>query len=309
MGNKCQAKCVIAISSRALFDLRESDAVFRKKGEQAYAKHQIKQEHEILPQGAAFPLIHKILKLNKNQEIPLVEVVLLSRNSADTGLRIFNSIAHYQLGMTRAVFTCGRSPYHYLKAMGAHLFLSLDPEDVRDALQAGCAAATLCANYPDQEDGGVVDQLRIAFDGDAVLFSDEAERVYQEHGFEEFFDQEKTNANLPLPGGPFKGFLGALHDLQQSYELNNHQTAPIRTALVTARSVPAHERVIKTLRAWNIRIDEALFLGGRDKSEYLKAFCADIFFDDQHKHCQKASEHVSAAHVPHGICNEEKSED
>jgi 5'-nucleotidase len=311
MGQTAPAKCVIAISSRALFDLRESDAVFQKDGEQAYAAHQIKNEHKVLAKGSAFHLIEKILKLNQHQtsEQPLVEVVLLSRNSADTGLRIFNSIAHYQLQMTRAVFTCGRSPYPYLQAMGAHLFLSLNPDDVRAALAANCAAATLCAQGPEQtHDHSEIDQVRIAFDGDAVLFSDAAERIFQEQGFEQFFSQEQKQANQPLPGGPFKGFLAALHQLQQSVPVCKNKGAPIRIALVTARSVPAHERVIKTLRLWNIRIDEAFFLGGRDKSHYLKAFCADIFFDDQQKHCQKASAHVSAAHVPHGICNEVQHE-
>ena len=288
-------KLIIAISSRALFNLDESNAVFEQQGVDAYAAYQIKHENEILEPGTAFSLVKKLLKLN--QYGSLVEVILLSRNSADTGLRIFNSIQHYQLDITRAAFTGGDSPYRYISAFGSHLFLSANKSDVMNALDAGCAAATLLSSNTQNQDS---EKLRIAFDGDAVLFSDESEKIYQQHGLQVFAENEKKSAQQPLPGGPFKGFLSALHRIQKIIPAEN---AILRTALVTARSAPAHERVIRTLRAWNIRIDEALFLGGLSKGEFLKAFTADIFFDDQQRHCDSAMEHVATGHVPYGVKN------
>lgn len=290
-------KLIVAISSRALFNLDDSNDVFEQQGVAAYAKYQIDHESEILQPGVAFPLVKKFLKLNQLE--PLVEVILLSRNSADTGLRIFNSIQHYELDIVRAAFTSGESRYPYVTAFGAHVFLSANPDDVKNALEAGCAAATILpssANNPSPES----DELRIAFDGDAVLFSDEAERIYQESGLQIFAEQEQLAAHQPLSGGPFKPFLAALHQLQKKFPADQ---CPIRTALVTARSAPAHERVIRTLRAWGIRIDEALFLGGLAKGEFLRAFGADIFFDDQQGHCDSAREHVATGHVPHGVRN------
>ena len=233
-----------------------------------------------------------------------VEVVLLSRNSADTGLRVFNAISHYKLGITRAVFTSGRDTSRYVPALGTHLFLSADPEDVRHALESGHAAATIVPRLGYDHSGSlsspVDDELRIAFDGDAVLFSDEAERVFQAQGLDAFSASEASAAGTPLGGGPFKNFLAALHRIQTDFPRNQQ---PIRTALVTARSAPAHERVIRTLRAWGVRIDEALFLGGLDKAEFLRAFGADIFFDDQRRHVESASRVVPSGHVPHGITN------
>lgn len=284
-------KLVVAISSRALFDLSLSNQVFEEQGIQAYAKYQTQNENKLLAPGVAFSLVKKFLNLSYRDE-PLVEVILLSRNSADTGLRIFNSIQDYQLKITRAAFTSGHTPYRYIKAFGAHLFLSTHEDDVRQALQAGCAAATIvepCHNYSEHP------ELRIAFDGDAVLFSDEAERIYQANGLDVFNQSELQAASVPLSDGPFKGFLSALHNLQSKFSALD---CPIRTALITARHAPAHERVIRTLRAWNIRIDEALFLGGLDKGAFLKAFAADIFFDDQKIHCDSARNHVATAHVP-----------
>ncbi len=291
-------KLVVAISSRALFDLDESNAVYEQQGVEEYAAYQISHENEILQPGIAFPLVQKFLKLN--QESDLVEVILLSRNSADTGLRVFNSIQHYELNISRAAFSSGQSPYQYIQAFGTHLFLSANPQDVKNALSAGCAAATIIPSSK-KKNISKNDQLRIAFDGDSVLFSDESERIYQQDGLQAFSNNERTEANKPLSGGPFKGFLAALQQLQRHFPADD---SPIRTALVTARQAPAHERVIKTLRAWNIRIDEALFLGGLDKGKFLRAFGADIFFDDQHGHCQSAAEHVATAHVPNGVLND-----
>lgn len=293
-------KLVIAISSRALFNLDESHEVYIQDGLKAYSEYQIERENEILNPGSAFPLVEKLLSLNTvGGSHPRVEIILLSRNSADTGLRIFNSIQHYQLDISRAAFSGGESPYRYIEAFGCHLFLSIDGEDVRHALDHGVAAATLIPAGKSQSEN---QQLRFAFDGDAVLFSDEAERVYKQHGLDAFTKNEQESAKTPLMGGPFKEFLSALQRLQVEFSQGD---CPIRTALVTARSAPAHERVIRTLRAWNIRIDESLFLGGLPKGEFLKAYGADVFFDDQALHCESAKEHVLATgHVPHGIANE-----
>jgi 5'-nucleotidase len=295
MATDISNKLVVAISSRALFDLDESNTVFEQHGIDAYSEYQIQHENEILQPGVAFNLVQKFLNLNHHED--LVEVILLSRNSADTGLRIFNSIQHYQLNIIRAAFSGGESPYRYISAFGAHLFLSAHPSDVKNALDANCAAAAILPSTTHQRG---IDELRIAFDGDAVLFSDEAERIYQQQGFDAFASSEKASAHRPLTGGPFKGFLSALHRLQNHFPADN---CPIRTALVTARSAPAHERVIRTLRAWDIRIDEALFLGGLSKGEFLHAFGADVFFDDQQGHCESARQYVATGHVPHGIVN------
>jgi len=289
-------KLVVAISSRALFDLDDSHQIYEQQGVDAYSKYQIKHEDDSLPPGPAYSLVTKLLSLNEPDK-ERVEVILLSRNSADTGLRVFNSIQKHKLDIVRAAFTSGKSPYRYVPAFGADLFLSTNPKDVRHALDAGIAAATI---IKPQNNSNSSPQLRFAFDGDAVLFSDEAERVYQEQGLEAFAESEKASAKKPLKGGPFKNFLASLHTLQRDYA---EDECPIRTALVTARSAPAHERVIRTLRDWNIRIDEALFLGGLSKGDFLQAYQADVFFDDQKGHIDSASEHVASGHVPHGVTN------
>ncbi len=298
MPEKLDDKLVIAISSRALFNLDESHQVYQSDGLNAYSEYQVAREDEPLEPGEAFPLVHKLLRLNEllggDQQ---VEVVLLSRNSADTGLRVFNSIEHYNLTISRAAFCGGESPWRYINAFGCQLFLSNEADDVRSALECWVAAATLISGA--KQDSGN-DQLRFAFDGDAVLFSDEAERVYKSEGLEAFTASEKAAARQPLAGGPFKPFLSALHRLQQAFPASE---APIRTALVTARSAPAHERVIRTLRAWNIRIDESIFLGGLNKTDFLRAYQADVFFDDQQVHCESASPHIATGHVPHGVAN------
>jgi 5'-nucleotidase len=289
-------KLVVAISSRALFDLAESHRIYTEAGVAAYHRYQVEHENELLAPGPAFALVRKLLAVNRADK-QYVEVILLSRNSADTGLRVFNAIKHYGLDITRAAFTKGEPTSRYVPAFGAHLFLSADTEDVRRALDDGYAAATI---FPSAVSGNQTAELRIAFDGDAVLFSDEAERVYQERGLDAFAKSETEAALRPLSGGPFKDFLAGLHRIQSDFP---EDESPIRTALVTARSAPAHERVIRTLRAWNIRIDEALFLGGLDKGEFLRAFRADIFFDDQRTHVESAAKHVAAGHVPHGVAN------
>jgi len=292
-------KLVVSISSSALFDLSSSDAVYRQDGLKAYAKYQISHENEPLAPGDAFSLVKKLLRINELLgEEERVEVVLLSRNSADTGLRVFNSIQHHQLSISRAAFTGGAAPFRYMEPFGCNLFLSTNPTDVRDALDKGIAAASILHSKSHSVNP---DALHFAFDGDAVIFSDEAEKVYKQDGLQAFTDSELKAADTPLSGGPFKQFLAALYQLQSEFSSSERV---IRTALVTARSAPAHERVIKTLRAWQIRLDESLFLGGMNKAEFLKAYGADVFFDDQQDICDEASQHVATGHVPHGVANQ-----
>ncbi len=300
-------KLVVAISSRALFDLDEAHALFERDGLDAYLRYQLDNEDNALGPGIAFELVRKLLRLNSlTPDTPRVEVILLSRNSGDSGLRIFNSIEHHKLDIVRAAFTNGAPPYQYIEPFGGNLFLSSHTEDVQQALEAGFAAATILPGRrdPDRPASARTDQLRIAFDGDAVLFSDEAERVNVEQGLAAFSENERLHALQPLSGGPFKRVLHALHQIQSALPA---EQSPIRTALVTARSAPAHKRVILTLREWGIRIDEALFLGGRDKGPFLAAFGADIFFDDQRHNCETASAHVTTGHVPHGVANRPRS--
>ena len=293
-------RLTVAISSRALFDLDEGNRVYEEEGLAAYRQYQIEREDERLEPGDGFLFVQKLLNINKllgkRGEPPGVEVILLSRNSADTGLRVFNSIRAHGLDITRAAFSGGAEPYRYVAPFGCDLFLSLDANDVAEALKSGAAAATLFGRPPRPERDSEV--LRIAFDGDAVLFSDAAQRVFDAEGVERFGESEAAAANEPLAGGPFKPFLAGLHDLQRRLP---DDECPIRTALVTARGAPADERVIKTLRAWNIRLDESLFLGGRDKGDFLKAFGADVFFDDHPENCVSASTHTVAGHVPRGV--------
>jgi len=290
-------RLVVAISSRALFDLEDSHSLFEREGLAAYAAFQREREDEPLQPGIAFPLVQKLLALNAHRrpDLPEVEVILLSRNSADTGLRIFNSIEKYGLEIVRAAFTNGAPTSPYIQPFGAQLFLSAHADDVARALDAGVAAATILPSKSTAKDSA---QLRIAFDGDAVIFGDESERISTEQGIEAFARNERERVAEPLSGGPFRGFLAALHAIQRAFPLDQ---SPIRTALVTARSAPAHKRVILTLRHWGVRLDEALFLGGRDKGPFLQAFGADIFFDDSHKNVESARQHVATGHVPHGV--------
>jgi len=307
--NEAVKPLTVAISSTALFDLSASNDLYLEQGLEAYRHYQIANEDAALEPGDGFYLVEKLLNINKLLDKRRVEVILLSRNSADTGLRVFNSIRAYDLDITRAAFCGGQSPYRYINAFGCDLFLSTFAEDVRQALDQNVAAAQLMGRYRRAEDSsaaaaaglGAKSALKIAFDGDAVLFSDEAEQIYQSNGLEAFAANEVTQAQQPLAGGPFKAFLRALHELQQEFPEGE---SPIRTALVTARGAPAHERVIRTLRDWDIRLDESLFLGGMDKTEFLRAFEADIFFDDQTGHCERAAEHVATGHVPHGVTNQ-----
>lgn len=292
---------VVAISSRALFDLEESHAVFQHSLAE-YERYQIEHEDDMLGPGVAFPLIKRLLALqDPHTGEPAVEVVLVSHNDANTGLRVLNSIEGHGLRISRAAFTRGRPPYPYLGAFQADLFLSADPKDVQGALEEGFAAGIILRGVNFADDA--TDELRIAFDDDAVLFSDEAERVYAEQGLAAFQRSEAENAERPLRPGPFKRFLEAINRIQSAFP--PPEPCPIRTALVTARSAPAHRRAIKTLRAWGVSVDEAFFLGGMDKAPVLRVFRPHIYFDDQQSYCESASRYVPTAHVPAGIKNAE----
>lgn len=286
---------VIGISSRALFNLDAEHIIFEQGGLEAYAKHQLEHEDTPLAPGSGFALAKAILNLNTLEPANRkTEVVVMSRNSAETSLRIFNSIEKHGLDITRAALTGGDSIAPYLDAYGVDLFLSADHADVQAAIDAGIAAARIYS-VPDQHEA-VPDQIRIAFDGDAVLFSDESEQIYQQQGLDAFLHHERENARKPMGEGPFAKLLKTLSYLQFDVSLPQ---SPIRTALITARNGPAHERVIRTLRAWNVRVDEAHFLGGAPKAPILKAFRPHIFFDDQDIHLKDAAKSMPVAQVPY----------
>ncbi len=315
MGYSLDEKMVIGVSSRALFDLTAENEIFEREGLEAYCRYQVEHEQDILRPGPGFKLIRSLLKLNDSGKgRHLTEVIIMSHNSPDTSLRVFNSIAHYGLPITRAVLVSGASLAPYLAAFHTDLFLSACEEDVQCAIDGGIAAGIICTEglrggaqegreesaerhaqriIPMPQTAG---QIRIAFDGDAVLFTDESELIFKEKGLSAFEENERLHASEPLAEGPFASFLKKLSGLQRELGTEN---CPIRTALVTSRSAPAHERVIRTMRAWNVRVDEAFFLGGLDKREILKAFGAQIFFDDQTIHTQSAAQAVPAARVPY----------
>ena len=299
MAKTLEGKLVVAISSRALFDFEEENRVFEETDDRAYMELQLSRLEVAAKPGVAFPLVKKLLAFNTGGETP-VAVVVLSRNDPVSGLRVFRSAQASQLQLERGVFTRGRDPYPYLTSLGANLFLSAREQDVRAALAAGFAAARV---YPDSAVAADrhPEEIRIAFDGDAVLFSDEAERIYEQGGLAAFQAHETERATVPLPPGPFKPLLEALQRLQ-----TQAPDAPmrLRTALVTARSAPAHERAIRTLMAWNIQVDEAMFLGGLEKADFLREFEPDFFFDDQTGYCDTASRVGPTGHVVSGVRNE-----
>ena len=289
------APLVIGISSRALFDLEEENRIFETQGVHVYEEYQVRHEKEILPRGAAFELVRSFLELNKLGENRLVEVIVMSRNSPNTSLRIFNSIAHYGLDITRAALSGGAPIAPYLRPFRTDLFLSAYRPDVQEAIDSGLAAGMILTGTVPES--APTQQIRIAFDGDAVLFSAEAERIFQREGLPAFEAHERENADIPLAEGPFAKFLKTIAHIQSQF--SDRESAPIRTALVTSRNAPAHERAIKTLRQWGVRVDEAFFLGGVRKQDVLSAFGAHIFFDDQPAHAEPASRFVPAAVVPY----------
>jgi 5'-nucleotidase len=291
-------KITIAVSARALFDFEAENQVFRDDDPSAYCTLQATRLDVPASRGVAFPLVRKLLAFNSAENND-VEVAILSRNDPVTGLRVLTSARHHGLAISRAIFTSGAKPHRYLAPLEANLFLSAHAPDVREAMAAGFAAARV---YPtsglrSSPDNG---ELRIAFDGDAVLFSDEAERVFRQRQLQEFNAHEAHHARSPLPPGPLKPFLSAICALRGQHR----SRIPVRTALVTARSAPAHERAIRTLMAWGVAVDEAMFLGGKDKTRFLAEFRPDIFFDDHVRNCESASQLVATGHVPYGINNE-----
>jgi 5'-nucleotidase len=303
MANLLSGKLVVAISSRALFDFEEENEIFEAgRGlhkDRAYMQLQLSRLDQPAKPGVAFSLVKKLLAFNAGGD-KRVEVVILSRNDPVSGMRVFRSAQHYGLQIERGTFNRGEAPWRYLKPLHANLFLSAHLSDVRAALDAGVPAAQV---YPRSAHASEAhpNEVRIAFDGDAVLFSDEAERVYQSEGLAAFQKHESEKVALPLLAGPFKPLLDALQRLQQEGTANMR----IRTALVTARSAPAHERAIRTLMDWNVEVDEAMFLGGLPKGEFLREFGPDFFFDDQTGHIESAALHVPAGHVVSGISNTE----
>lgn len=306
MAYEIDNKFVIAVASSALFDLSESDKVFREHGEEEYRKYQRQHENEVLSTGVAFPLIKRLLSINSADE-QVVEVILLSRNDPDTGLRVFKSIEKYELSISRAVFVAGSNPFQYLEAFNAHLFLSGNPDDVREAVEHGFPAGCI---YPsDYIDNDEDQELRLAFDFDGVIADDSAESIFQSDQLEGFHTHEKQLAYEPLPGGPLLRFFKEISNLQKREIIKNQHDSnykpKIRIAIVTARNAPAHERVIMTLRKLDIRVDEAFFLGGIEKKRVLSIFKPHIFFDDQVGHIEGVARMFPSVHVPFGITNKD----
>ena len=294
MGYDLEKVLVVGISSRSLFDLEKENEIFKNKGLEEYKKYQRRHEKDILKKGTAFYMVEALLNINKLANKRLVEVVIMSKNSPDTGMRIFNSISEYNLDITRAAFSGGEPLHLYLQAFSVDLFLSKSVEDVEGAIDFGVASAVIYD--PPKEYNPIIDEIRIAFDGDAVLFSEESEKIFKEKGLEAFIENEKINKDIPLNEGPFAKLLKVISTVQKELPTEKN---PFRLALVTARNSPSHIRVLNTLRSWNVELNEAFFLGGLDKDKVLKAFRAHIFFDDQDTHLSKSSKVVPSGRVPY----------
>ena len=299
-------KLVIGIASSALFDLGESDRVFRNEGEQAYRAFQREHESETLPKGAAMPFIRRLLNLNSRiPGVEPIEVILFSRNDPDTGQRVFNSIRDYGLDITRGVFTSGESPYRYLDSFGTSLFLSANNEDVVKAIDTGHAAGTVLRSFVTDDDDSY--ELRVAFDFDGVIADDSAENVYQKKNLNAFQESEISNASVPHPPGPLREFfvkLARLQQVEQEHRLvDPSYRKSISTAIITARGAPANERVVTTLRSWNVMADKTFFLGGVEKGRILDIFRPHIFFDDQLTHLEPSSGFIPSVHIPFGRIN------
>ncbi|GAA2748309.1 5'-nucleotidase [Terrabacter aerolatus] len=300
---------VIGIASSALFDLAESHAVFEGQGEDAYRAFQEANYEVQLRPGIAFHFIKRLLSLNDlRPDHALVEVVVLSRNDPETGARVMRSIETHGLPMTRAVFMQGRSPFKFMPAFGMKLFLSASPQDVADATAQGYPAgqvvgtpAELAADNPDDQD------LRIAFDFDAVLADDSAEQIYATAGIEGFREHEVEKAAIPLPPGPMRDLLGAINNMQDLEDAKSAEDRDYRrrlfVSIVTARNAPAHTRAIRSLKAWGLRVNDAFFLGGWEKAAVLRILKPHIFFDDQLAHLTGTQSLVPSVHVPFGVKN------
>ncbi|MFI2228699.1 5'-nucleotidase [Nocardia testacea] len=307
-------RLMIGVASSALFDLKASGAVFLSEGETAYREYQRERFDEPLKPGVAFPFIRRLLSLNDLAENPgsdgrLVEVVVLSHNDPDTGLRVMKSIEHHKLDISRAVFTQGRSPYRYIPALAISLFLSADENDVRSAIGQGHPAGQVLesAAVDDPDDP----EVRIALDFDGVLVDDESEQVMQNGGLDNFRQHELENLVTPHSAGPLKEFLLKVYSIQKLEEAKKKADPEyknrLRVSLVTARDAPAHERAVRTLNVWGVLVNDAFFLGGIEKGRILQVLKPHIFFDDQRGHLESTSMHSPAVHVPFGRLNEESA--
>lgn len=301
-----ERKLVVAVSSSALFDLTDSDRVWTNEGPRAYERHQREHLDDVLAKGVGFPFVRRFLNINSRfpEEQP-VEVVLLSRNSATTGKRVFRSIAHYGLGITRAAFMDGKSPFEYIPAFNASLFLSANPRDVLNAIEANYPAGTVLKSpvIDNLED----DELRIAFDFDGVVVDDESETVFQQQSLDIYFDHERSRANIPHKPGPLADFLRKLSFMQKledkEAEKNREYKRVLRIAIISARNAPAHERMVTTLEEWGISPNETFLLGGVSKRRILDVMRPHVFFDDQVTHLKSGEAGVPMVHVPFGIAN------
>lgn len=304
--NKTENKLVIAIASSALFDLTESDKIFQEQGEEAYRLFQESHIDKPLKKGVAFSFIRRILNLNTLfAEIKPLEIILMSRNSPETGMRVFRSIQQYGLDISKASFFSGKSPYEYLSAYNVSLFLSANEVDVKNAIKAGYAAGRVLPVHVDDiiEDS----ELRIAFDFDGVLADDTAEKVYKSsHDILKFHEFETTQSTIPHNPGPLHDLLQKISVLQAiEVEMQRNNAAYkriINISLITARCSPSHERVINTLKSWGVSVDQAFFLGGDKKSKILKVLKPHIFFDDQLSHLTEI-ENIAMVHIPFGVAN------
>lgn len=288
---------VVGISSRALFDLEEENSLFQTQGVVEYRKQQKEREAVVLKTGTGFHVVKALLNLNSLSKDRLVEVIVMSKNSPETGIRVLNSIKYYGLDITRSAFTGGESLHDYMEAFDVDLFLSKEESEVQKIIDSNVCSAALI--YPPPL-GYVPEQstVRIAFDADAVLFSDASQQIYDKEGLAAFHANEQANENNPLEEGPHAKLLKMLAIIQEKMN-TGVELSPLRIAIVTARNSPSHMRVIKTLRKWNVYIDEAFFLGGISKDKVLKAFKAHIFFDDQDTHLKPAMGVVPSARVPY----------
>lgn len=308
MPYELENRLVIGVASSAVFDLVASDAVFKSQGEEEYRKFQQEHLHDPLPKGIAFPFIKRLLSVNDlsdDPEDPLVEVILLSRNDPDTGLRVLKTIEHYGLGMTWAIFMQGKSPYEYIPALNIALFLSGEKKDVEGAIQSGYPAGqVLESNFEDDETDKT---LRIAFDFDGVLAGDESESIMQSSGLTEFHAHEVKNVMQPHNPGPLKEFMVRISKIQSVEEKHKKQNPQyenrIRVSIVTARNAPSHERAMNTLKSWGVMANDAFFLGGIDKGKILGVLKPHIFFDDQSGHLKSTSAVAPSVHIPFGITN------
>ncbi|MFI1928676.1 5'-nucleotidase [Streptomyces sp. NPDC020377] len=307
MAYELEKRLVIGIASSALFDLAEADVVFREKGEEAYRAYQEQHLDDTLAKGVAFPFIRRLLSLNDlSPEDPLVEVIVLSRNDPDTGLRVMRSIQSHGLPISRAIFMQGRSPYHFMPALNMSLFLSANEDDVREAVSLGLPAGRVLGLAAVDEQGD--QDLRIAFDFDGVLADDASEQVYQTDGIEGFRSHETMNAATPHDAGPLRDFLASVNRLQQREEEQREKDPDykirVHVSLVTARNAPAHERAVRSLKGWGVTVNDAFFLGGIDKSTIMGVLKPHIFFDDQVGHLVGAARSTPSVHVPFGKINE-----